>query len=78
MLASNYRMERQGMVPGNKNKKVRSSPLDVAKVMEDFQKSEEASPRRNGTFKINKPFDEALGSILKAKPEPRGSKKHRS
>jgi hypothetical protein len=36
--------------------------------MEDFQKSEEPSSRRNGTFKIDKPFEEALGKILTVKP----------
>ena len=40
--------------------------LDVAKVMEDFQKAEESSSHRNGTFKIEKPIDEALDTILKA------------
>ena len=45
----------------------RSLPLDVVKVMEDFQKSEDSSPRRNGTFKIDAPFEKALDSILKAK-----------
>jgi hypothetical protein len=43
--------------------------LDVAKVMEDFQKSEKASSRRNGTFKIDRPFEDALNVIVKAKPE---------
>ena len=44
--------------------------LDVAKVIEDFKKSEESSSHRNGTFKIEKPFEEALDTILKTKPEP--------
>jgi len=48
--------------------------LDVAKVMEDFQKAEESSSRRNGTFKIEKPFEEALETILKSKPEPKKAK----
>ena len=43
-----------------------SSCLDVEKIMEDFQKAEEASSsHRNGTFKIGKPFDEALDTILR-------------
>jgi hypothetical protein len=37
--------------------------------MEEFKKSEEASSRRNGTFKIDRPFDDALNVIVKAKPE---------
>jgi len=45
-----------------------NNALDVAKVIEDFQKSEESSGHRNGTFKINAPFEKALDTILKAKP----------
>lgn len=49
--------------------------LDVAKVMEDFQKAEESSSHRNGTFKIDAPFDKALETILKSKPDPKGKKR---
>jgi len=45
-----------------------------ARVMEDFQKAEESSSPRNGTFKINAPFERALDTILKAKPEPKKPK----
>ena len=48
--------------------------LDVGKVMEDFKKVEESSGHRNGTFKIEKPFEEALETILKSKPEPKKAK----
>ena len=48
--------------------------LDVAKVMEDFQREEESPSHRKGAFKIERPFDEALDTILKAKPEPRKPK----
>jgi hypothetical protein len=51
--------------------------LDVAKVMEDFQKAEESPTRRKGAFKIDKPFDEALDIILKAKPEHKATKPSR-
>ncbi|MGD0006962.1 MAG: hypothetical protein ABSE93_00240 [Terriglobia bacterium] len=44
------------------------SRLNVAKVMEDFQKAEESSSRRKGTFRIAAPFEQALKAILKAKP----------
>lgn len=43
---------------------------NVAKVMEEFQKSEGSSPHHNGTFKINTPFEKALDIILKPKPTP--------
>ena len=43
----------------------------VGKVMEDFQKAEESPFDRSGTFKIEKPFDEALDTILKIKLQPR-------
>lgn len=47
----------------------RKSPkLDIAKVIEEFKKSEETAAHRNGTFKIEKPFDEALDTILRVKP----------
>jgi hypothetical protein len=49
--------------------------LNVAKVMEDFQKAEESSSHRNGTFKIDAPFDKALETILKSKPDPKGKKR---
>ena len=48
--------------------------LDVEKVMEEFQKSEESSSSRNGTFKIESPFEKALDTILKAKPEAKKTK----
>jgi hypothetical protein len=49
----------------------RNTTLNVAKVMDEFKKQEESPSRRNGTFKINAPFDKALDTILKAKPEPK-------
>jgi hypothetical protein len=45
--------------------------LNVPKIMGDFQKLEESSGHRKGTFNIEKPFEEALDTILKAKPEPK-------
>ena len=43
--------------------------LNVAKVVEDFQKAEQSPGHRNGTFKIDAPFERALDTILKSKPE---------
>ncbi len=51
-------------------KRESNSRLDVAKVMEDFQKSEDSSSHRYGTFKIDKPFEEALDTVLRARPKP--------
>jgi hypothetical protein len=48
-----------------KNPKV--NRLNVEKILKDFQKSEESNGHRRGTFKIGKPFDEALNTILKAR-----------
>jgi len=64
----------------NKNEKKKSSSddtLDIVKIMEEFQKAEESPSGRTGTFKINKPFDEALDMILKTKPEPKNQSKKR-
>lgn len=59
-----------------KPKRKSNEPLDVAKVMEDFQKSERSPSHRNGTFKIDASFEKALDTILKAKPEPKKHKAH--
>jgi hypothetical protein len=48
--------------------------LNITKVLEDFQTAEESTAHRKGTFKIDKPFEEALGTILKAKPESKKPK----
>jgi hypothetical protein len=48
---------------------LKNTDLNVAKVLEDFRKAEESTAHRKGTFKIDKPFDEALDIILKAKPD---------
>jgi hypothetical protein len=41
--------------------------INVTEVMEDFQEAEESSSSRNGTSKIDAPFEDALKTILKAK-----------
>jgi hypothetical protein len=48
------------------NSKRTNETLDIEKLLSDFQKAEESSSHRNGTFKIEKPIDEALDTILKA------------
>jgi hypothetical protein len=45
--------------------------VDVVKVMKEFQEAEESLAHRNGTFKIDAPFEDALKIIVKAKPEPK-------
>jgi hypothetical protein len=45
--------------------------LNVAKVLSEFRKAEKSSAHRQGTFKIKAPFEEALNTILKARPEPK-------
>jgi hypothetical protein len=41
--------------------------LNVRKVVQEFQKAEESTAHRNGTFKIDAPFEQALKTILKTK-----------
>jgi hypothetical protein len=43
-------------------------------VSENIDLGESLGCARNGTFKIEKPFDEALDAILKVKPAPRPAK----
>ena len=54
-----------------------SDTINVARILEEFEKSEKSPSHRKGTFKIAKPFDEALQTILKAKPEPQKAKARR-
>ena len=42
--------------------------LDIKKIVNDFQCEEKSPSHRKGTFKIDKPFDEALNVVLKVKP----------
>jgi hypothetical protein len=44
------------------------APLNVTQAVKDFQREEKSSADRKETFKIEKPFDEDLNTILKAKP----------
>jgi hypothetical protein len=53
-----------------KPKRKSNEPLNVEKVMEDFQREEESSSHRNGTFKIEAQFEDALETIMRAKPTP--------
>jgi len=49
--------------------------LNVVKVMDDFQKAEDDSSHRKGTFKIDAPFEKALDTMLKSKPAPKKTSK---
>jgi hypothetical protein len=51
-----------------------SMKLDVRKLLEEFQKAEESPARHNGTFKIDAPFENALDTIIKAKPDSKKAK----
>ncbi len=59
----------------NKSKKRRGS-LNVERIMNEFNESEKSPAHRKGTFKIEAPFDQALNTILKSKPEPK-RKRHK-
>jgi hypothetical protein len=52
-------------------KRKSTDTLDVGKVIEDFQKAEESSAHRKGTFNIDKPFGEALDTILESNSQAR-------
>lgn len=60
------------MMTGEQAKKNRLTQqhkeLSINKVWTQFQKEEASSGHREGTFKIDKPFEEALAAILKTKP----------
>jgi len=43
--------------------------LPVEKIIRDFEREEQTGRHRKDAFKIAVTFDEALGRILKAKPE---------
>jgi hypothetical protein len=50
---------------------IRAKPknaLDVDKLMSEFQEAEKSTSHHKGTFKIEKPFDDALDTTLKSKP----------
>jgi hypothetical protein len=44
--------------------------FNVDKVMKEFQEVEDSASHRKGTFKIRVPFEKALDTIIKAKPDP--------
>ncbi|MGO8791468.1 MAG: hypothetical protein ACLQVL_29320 [Terriglobia bacterium] len=47
----------------------KKNDISVERILAEFEKAERDPPHRNGTFKIEKPFDEALDTILKVKPQ---------
>ena len=50
-------------------KRSRRGHLSVRKVLEQFDEVERSSAHRKGTFKIDMPFEDALQTVLKAKPD---------
>ena len=50
--------------------KHKDTTLNVAKVMEDFQRAEQSPTHRKDAFKIYGSFDDALKKIAKPKPHP--------
>ena len=52
--------------------------LNVTEVLRAFEKSDKALVHRRGGFKIEVPFEEALGTILKAKPTKRPLRNNKS
>ena len=55
-------------------KQKRNEDLNIEKVMDDFEKVEKLPLHRKGTFKIDKPFEQALETIIKADPKLRNHK----
>jgi hypothetical protein len=52
-------------------KRKTEEPLNVAKVMEDFQKAEASTIHRKDAFKIEGRFEDAVRKIAKVKPGPK-------
>ena len=50
--------------------KRKHTTLNVAKVLEDFQKAENSPTHRKDAFKIEGSFNDALKKIAKPKPRP--------
>jgi hypothetical protein len=65
--------EKKENLKGRKSEKSggKSLTLNVAKVVEDFQKSEDSSSRRKGTLKIDAPLEKALDTILRVPHQPK-------
>lgn len=53
------------------------SHLDTAKIVKAFQKSESSTAHHKGTFKINAPFEKALETVLKSKPNHTATPSHK-
>ena len=53
----------------------RNPKLSIEKVLAEFQKSEQSTAHRKGTFKIDMPFEDALKVVARAKPEPKSHKR---
>jgi hypothetical protein len=57
----------------NRHKKAVAN-MDISYVIEQFNKSESSPAHRKGTFKIEAPFEKAVDTILKVKPEAKKPK----
>jgi len=53
----------------------RKEELDVSRVIHEFEKLEQSKDLRKGAFKIDAPFEEAVKSITKVKPNRKKSPK---
>ncbi len=61
----------------NRNPKKADGRLNIKKIAEEFERVEISSPRHKGTFKIDKPFEEAVTVVLKAKPKAKKDSSNR-
>jgi len=49
----------------------KDTALNIAKVLEDFQKSEQSPTHRKDAYKIEGSFEEAIKKIAQPKPLPK-------
>jgi hypothetical protein len=50
---------------------IRNEPLNVQKVLQEFEEAEREKTHRKGTFRIDRPFEEALDTLLRPRPKTR-------
>lgn len=53
----------------------KGSNLNFKKIAQEFERSEGQQKGRTDSLNIDAPFEQAIKKILKAKPEPKKSKK---
>jgi len=64
------------MTRGKNAKPKACDTLDVEKHIDEFHKEEATRTRRTGAIKIERPFEEALGTSLKTKASKKLSSKY--